>query len=499
MFTKLKSLTVPPTGELCSIEQLVDLIRNNPDPKIKHLRLAEYGSKEYKSLKTNLPAVMPHGEFTSLGNSGILRPSEYLFFDIDNLGSEINNVKENLINSFPVSLVCLSPGGNGLHILVKWDGTCILQDGTILKWDGDKHKWEETYDLVFKFIRNQLTNLGFNIDDYAGGLCRKMNISSDINVYYNKDNEFKLREYKVPFRVYNKEEKRSIPGMVPCDDSKSVIPLKILLKTIKLELEYDKEIIGDWIIQDYETYFIRYPKKIIDGKKHSTYNRIVNALYYVNNGCINKNQVYSYIYWINKAQENSMDIMELKRFIYNICNKIEETGIINLKTRKRKMAFNKNSKLGPKEKISISNKIKGHIKTNNKVKIIQDAILRLSEDNIPPTQKNVSELTKIPLSTVKKNWNKKIVDLSLLDSNGEYLHHKQIKFKFKGIYEVDSVFTDLDKSEFLEFIKTIEYPYEDIVINSDVLTNKDNQKEKLWFMYSKWTNKNVIIYDGQVE
>lgn len=419
MFTKLKSLLLPPTGELYSIDQLVNLIRNNPDPKIEYLRSVVYGSKEYKSLKTNLPAVMPHGEFKSLGNSGLLRPSEYLFFDIDNLGDNVNQVKQKLINSFPVSMVCLSPGGGGIHFLIKWNGTCLLEDGTILKWEGDRVKWEETFNIVLRFVRQELINLGFNIDDYAGGLCRKMNISSDPNVYYNKDNEFKLKGLKVPFQLYKKkEEDRSITDMVPCDNqNENVIPLKELLKTIKLEIKYEKEIIGDWVIDNYETYFIRYPKKIIDGKKHSTYIRIVNALYYININ-INRHQIYSYIYWINQSQETRMDITHLKRFIYNICNKIEETGIINLKTKNRTMAFNRESKLGPREKISISNKIKGYIKSNKTIKTIQDAILRLSEDNLSPTQKNVSELTKIPLSTVKKNWNKKIVDLSNLDDSG---------------------------------------------------------------------------------
>lgn len=105
---------------------------------------------------------MPHGEFVNLKNSDLKTLGEFLFYDIDNLSpNQLNIVKSSLINS-GANIVYISPGGKGLHFLVRVSGLTV-----------------DNFTSVYECIRDYFLGLGFDIDMSAGGLNRKVYLSTD--------------------------------------------------------------------------------------------------------------------------------------------------------------------------------------------------------------------------------------------------------------------------------------------------------------------------------
>lgn len=113
-----------------------------------------------------------------------------------------------------------------------------------------------------------------------------------------------------------------------------------------------------------------------------------------------------------------MATKQLNSLVEWLCNEIETTGEIRVKPRVKRIHFNEN--ITKKEKQSMGGKLTNTEKTNTTIKKIEDARMELTKKNILPTQKLVCEITNLSIATVKRNWNKQIVDINdVLSSNKE--------------------------------------------------------------------------------
>ena len=113
-------------------------------------------------------------------------------------------------------------------------------------------------------------------------------------------------------------------------------------------------------------HYVIIPKEIKDGTKHKIYTRIINGLYYLNPS-INRIQILSFLYWINQNAKPKMLIQKLVRLVNSICNNIEMTGEIIVKTKTKRIHFNKESKLTKNQKQKLSGQIMGKIKVNKTI------------------------------------------------------------------------------------------------------------------------------------
>lgn len=498
MFTKLETLKKFKDNEFINIYELVELVKCSPKSSdISMIREVEYKSKEYNDLKLKLPSITPHGIFNSLKSESLIKLSGYLYFDIDGI-NEIENIKQKLIDTNIVSFICKSVGGRGLSFLVKYDTTNIDND---------------TFIDLYNYVRDIFVNLGFNIDMSAGGLVRKMIISSDSDVYFNDEVSLPINVVSIKAKSKSNEikkiERRRERDTEGNDTFKNMIIIDENRLNIKTKI--DIEVNGEFEVKEVEYYNIR-EYQIKDGDKHRVYIRIINALYYLNNN-ITKDEVYSFLYYYNMRQDIKMDNYQLMRLVWNISSNIEKTGDIRIKLGKKKIHIN--DKYNKKEKEIMGGKINAKLRQNESIRLINEAREKCYKNNEIPTQKKISEMTGLGIATVKRNWKKEITDIKDINI-GDMTKQEEIqiireskisqieeidgdlffgqkemeKIDYKGIriVEIEKV-TIEDKRLFISKINEVKDIYGD-VLESHIQEMNLWSKEKTWYLYNKWRNKN---------
>jgi hypothetical protein len=338
-----------------------------------------------------------------------------------------------------------------------------------------------------------------------------MIISSDDNVYVNNkvslginlvsvntfiDNLNRSNILKVNNKIIKKYNTKPT-------ETFEIIPSDILFKEINIKSKYTDKIENDYIIEDKEFYFLAIPRTIKDGTKHSLYTRLINGLYYLNPN-INRNQIFSYLYYVNSRAEPSMSINQLKNLVTYICDNIEETGEIKIKTKIKKIHFNMESKLTKEQKQSIGAKVKAILTKNKTITKIKEAQEMLLKQNIEPKQIKVVEMTGLSKSSVSRYWNcelesldnikpKEIKEFEIKNTIEEETFFEEqkdiVKHKYKGFEEVSIERTMEDKEIFKSVLKQIQNEFGDI--SEDLLNGylKGWDRYKINYYYSNWRKK----------
>ena len=518
MFTKLPNLKTP-SQETISIEQLYSLIKNNPQEHLLiKLRNTIYKSQQYNSIKEELNCIIPHGIFNGLGKTDIVSYSEYLYFDIDGFDTQnqLNDTKKELFDTLPIALICKSCGGKGLSFLIKIDtlnklndtlskkiGTLNTLNVTLSKKNDTLNKLNDTlnklndtlsnkigtlntlnvtFEDIHSYVREILIGKGFNIDKAAGGLARKMIISSDNEVLISdRVMDIDLGKVVKIKNVGGKKVNEKSSGYT-LNDTFKIIPFNILLTQIKTKIEYNKPIIGDYIIDKFETYTIIIPKVIQDGQKHRIYTRIINALYYINDN-ITQEQIFSYLVEVNKRATIPWDLKYLFNYVRKIGTNIESTGECSLKTRTKIIQFNPNSNLTKKQKQIMAAKINGKLKTSKTIERIKEAILQCADNNEIPTQKRIASMLDIGIATIKRNWkeatNNSTKEISIIDIPKEEI-------------EMEPPFETLDEGTFLGDTPIPPTPKNSIIV-------KYNHKNLGKIIELEISKEEVKLFDSKVK
>lgn len=421
MFSKLQSVKAF-SSEVITITDLVGMVKLKSDT-INKIRSVEYKSNEYKKIKDSLGGFMPHGTFNSLSKDSLVSLSGYLFFDIDNLSpDEIKSVKSSLIE-FGVNMVYVSPGGCGVHFLLKVDGLST-----------------ENFDSVYKTLFNHLVSLGFNVDKSAGGLARKAYISYDKDVYYKEksiitihNNTLRINNLvSLPLICYidglrssdkNKQEKEiEIKGN---DTFLTLIPISQLKDKLVFRTEVTIE--SDFQIKDTEFVSIFLPKEIKDGYKHSIFRVITINLIHLNKD-ITTDEVYSYIYWVNETKASpKMDYITLQKFINRTYHWVKNNDIKPfIKTKKIHIS----NEYTAEQKAAIGGKINAKLRQNETIKKILEAKEQLKKEGIKETRVAVAKITGLSIITIKRNWEKELNDVNDIELP-EKIDDKQLEIDYK--------------------------------------------------------------------
>lgn len=505
MFSKINNYKDQYSKSIISIGDLVQIVKNNPQSKIiEKIRSVEYKSKEYNNLKSKLNCITPHGNFNGINNNGILNYSGYYYYDIDNFDTEIelSDTIKRLNDTFPISFLQRSVSNKGFHFLIKCDTKIGLND-------------TQTFIKIHKYIASLLIDKGFNIDKSATGLCRRMIISSDSNVYFNDKVSFGQIKVSDYINIDNLNKSNGNKKIKKTDDielndtlSDEIIPMEILKNQIKFEITYNKKIVGHYEVDEIDYYYISIPEVIKDGTKHKLYTRIINGLYYINPG-INRQQILSYLYYVNNRATPQMEFKRLKRLIEYVCNGIKETGEVKIKTKTKKIHFNKESNLDKKQKQKMAGSINGKLRRNETIRKIKEAKQELSNQNIEATQKRVMELTGLSIATIKRNWKldfqtinvqvppKETYDDKLKSiSEEDFIKKDIVKFKYRGFEEVSIERNITDKEKFKSVLKDVKNEFGDI--SKDIITpylaKEGWDKYKINYYYTNYVRiKNQTI------
>lgn len=401
-FNNIKSIQTT-----CSINSIDDLynkiITESPYSKqIEQLRKLKYGSEEYKEYKIKIGKVLtPHGLFSKRNVQSLISLSGYLYFDIDNTSL----TRDQILSKYSqyITLLSKSIGGKGFSIFVKVNNLSI-----------------DNFNDCWSYLRNIFIDL--NIDLLAQGIARPQFISYDNQAYLNKEVSFTFKEFK-GINILNDLDKLEVLQNKKIydtilNDTKKIIPMSIL-KTQIITRTQVKEINNLFKIEDINDYIYMYiPNYIPDGKKHFYYKIYIYQLMYLNPD-ITFQQVYSYLYHINKNNTGNcpMAKIELQKttlFIYNEIRNTNDFTFLNKYKKRKLIHFIKNNNLTVKQKQVLAAKINGRLKTNQTIEQIDEVRFYLKTKGIKETQENVRKYFKeiygetISIATIKRNWNKEV-------------------------------------------------------------------------------------------
>lgn len=379
-----------------SIDTLKNVIADNPDKnKIQRLRALEYGSKEYKALKCQLPTVTPHGIFNTRKVDGFNQFSGYLYFDIDSaaITIPITEYKARLIEEYGylVSLLGVSVGGSGIFFYVH-----ISYEAEVIPGN---------FDVIYQYVKEQVFGR-LPIDNKAGGLARAHFIPYDEDVYIN-DNSI-LEITKSIIEKNNNKEKKDISKYISnTSNSYRCTYTFSNITEVLVSLKFQTQVTVQGPIYDIKPVeFVKLyiPAKIPDGKKHRTYYAMANTLIHLN-PTASLHTIQSFIFWVNQNYTGGkpMNRRELMNTVADAYKRTKETGTLLVKPKIKSVHFNPNCGLSGKEKRHEAAKINGQLKKQKSIQQIQAAITKLGS-GMKLTRAIIAKLSGLSICTVKKYW-----------------------------------------------------------------------------------------------
>ena len=146
-------------------------------------RLSNGKTEKYNSIKGKLPLVNWQGVFSKRGKDNLIESSNLVFVDIDHYDEsiflDIHEVKIRLINQFKNSIVACwdSVSGKGLGMLIL-----------------SRFENNNEYNNIFNSISKEVNKYGIFTDKNVKSLNSLNYISSDFNIYINKN---EIKEYEI--------------------------------------------------------------------------------------------------------------------------------------------------------------------------------------------------------------------------------------------------------------------------------------------------------------
>jgi hypothetical protein len=380
--------------------ELGDGIRNNPLYKeIEEIRLLrQKGDLRYKELKKQLDYITP---FAVLKRRSLkdepenkIQFSNHLYYDFD-INSDVYDFKKYMLDKYEgiITLASLSCSLGGINVIVRVDTN--INDGN----------FSAVYDYVLNEYFDDVKSL---TDSSCTDIGRPMFLSYDPNLYLNYDNKIMVPD---DITKINKCKSQSISLYTTPTLTFSHISFEQTFSSVKLKTEYDnKNSIVDIDPVPYAS--IRFPRIITDGNKRRIYTGILYALVYLNPKS-DANYLYNVLRHLNdRFAKPKMDINELKRLFEFIYSNIDYEDILSFPTKIKKVHFNKNCGLTPKERSYLANAINGVLRMNDSIKRIQNAKVELLAIGEKVSKINVKNQSKLSYPTVLKYFNSEAYDIN---------------------------------------------------------------------------------------
>lgn len=366
---------------------------------IRHLKQA--GDGYYKTFKEQLPYITPQVDVKKRNLSddhfteNFICFTGFLYFDLDNVKNVLQE-KQRIIDQYGnhVALVCLSPSGAGLTILVR-----VSNEIT-----------KGTFPFIWNKVRTTLLKHE-KVDPKATGIGRAMFISYDPDVFVNNDSVVDVDINDVEIGIQPSSYSSSLYNSLDSDLSKSnnnekykwyhVYNLDEILANIRTKTIVP---VSNPVVEFKEVEVldeIRIMFKIRDDYKHAFFYRIIHQLYYLNKE-VDLDYIYSYLFFINNNKTTErMRTKELVRFFNSVIDNINRTGEYHIETRIKRVHFNPDNKeLSGDEKKTIASVINGAFTRWETRKKIDSAIDLLNVQNIKPTNRAVAKLIGMSVDTI---------------------------------------------------------------------------------------------------
>ena len=377
MIQTYKNITSPEVLRKINItDWLNDIEVGTFSTQINKLRLLTKNSKDFNIIKQSLPCCTYNFYYdTYKKDCNILHSTGFLFIDVDNLSIDINNDLKSKVYA-----IYKSVSNNGYHIIVK-----VLN------------------------IPNNIDLISFN--EFYKSICIDLNIIDYIDYNAIRRSQFSIVSYD-PELYYNedcivyefKKSYLSLTNLTINDNNTYVSVPKVTFSNIHDVANVDN---GFKVNKDGWDYFeCKIPFKVKNGSRQSFLSSYCNN-YILLNKHLNQQSVYKTMLKVNQLGcINPLTENEIYKIVdYKFKNK--ETLKPIMQKKKRKIVFAKNSEYTLTEKKQIVSKVVGEIRTENKLKQLQEIIFDWNFEMYGKiTQKKIYENFDIGKRFVKENYSK---------------------------------------------------------------------------------------------
>ena len=387
------------------ISNYYQLIKTNPDNqgKIQILRSIDKASNKalYDTLKSSLPVYTVNATFSGKKSfKELIGPSNYIYFDIDDLKSEIefsNTFQELRCFSF-IDAIWRSPGGKGIGFTVKIKDSYPAKD----------------FNKVWDYISGLLSD--FPLDKKCRNINRLNYISFDPDLHQN-ENTIPLEFPDGFFLSIDSNEnlhnivsisKNSVvieTRMCKNGDIETILPtLDNISKGWKFKetftMDKDFEVHKD----GYKTVKCFLPiKKIRVGNRFKTLRTYTINLVYLNPDKGSKDvlrllKIINHGHCVAPLEEK--ELTSIINYTFNL----KKEGKLMPYYNEKKIKFNEKSKLSIKDKQSIAGKAMGKIKSDRTYGKLYNAMIELKEECIKVSQKTISIRSGVHINTVNRYY-----------------------------------------------------------------------------------------------
>jgi hypothetical protein len=408
------------------LHELIRSIKSSQNKSlIEQIRLlASQGDVSYKKLKEKLDYITPNALLKTrlLSNEdhfqdNFISFSSYIYFDIDNVSNPIE-YKSYLINQYSsiASLICVSPSGKGVSILVR-----ITNEVTSIT----------EYEVIWDKIRNTILK-DENVDLRCKGLGKAMFLSHDPNLFYSYDNSITV---DVKSHELSESYEKSTKQCISFNSYKS----NTLIYTFSDLPDYDEfidKIVTSTIIDvknpivDFNTIdYVKstFPRVIKDNHKHKVFSVLIHKLVYLNPN-LDVKYLFAYVNFINNNYTTArMEFKELCRYFSFIYGLTQVDGYVFNRKRTKSFHVNQSAGLDKIDKSRIINSLNGRKRVNLTIERIKSAREYLEANGIKSTQKAIAEISGLSLGTVKNHYKSEQSDiLQIVKSiNDSFYRNKQ--------------------------------------------------------------------------
>lgn len=403
LFSKFNiNLERPIPDEEIDLEKLVLITispSNDQKAKIEELRkLKIENEEEYRRQKIEMPHVTPaclvkRRKLSKKQDfkANFIAATGYIYFDIDNV-ENADLEKEKLIQTYGslISFACKSLSNRGLSFIVKVTNPI--------------NSSQDYEDLWIFLSLNQFKDL--NLDPKVKNISRAMMISYDPEPFVNYSNQITIHPKELDeFKKQNapagrkKEQANTNPGFAYFLIPPIYEPEQKLVIETPIQIEKP-------LVDVFGTEFISAKVfKIEDDFKHKIYTRLIHILIRLNPE-IHPYYMFNYLDFLNREFADPpmirRTLIRLFDYVYQSIKNDEEYQFKKLG--KKKIHFNQDFILTKTEKKKIIEQIKGLFRKNLTIARIIEAKQTLQSQGLKITQKAISEVSGIPLRTVKRYY-----------------------------------------------------------------------------------------------
>lgn len=362
----------------------------------------------YLDLKLRLPIITPHVEAKARKLSGaefdknLKSFTQIMYFDIDNV-QDVHFEKQRIINQYKdfVSLVCISPSGVGISILIRIENELT----------------KDNFNEIWNSIRmNELADE--RIDIKANGIARTMFLSSDPDVYFNPNASLAVdyiekvgNELICIFNSNNTSIVNShISNSIITKSKYKIYDIDFVLKQVKTRtaVEVENRIL-DFKEVDYKAIYI--PKIIEKGKRHKVLTSMIVILYNLNLD-IELDIIFSYIWYVNNVfVAPKLEVQDLLQHFNYIINKLNFEDSSDWFKKTKRIHFNKDCwYINSSEKVVLAKKINGLYRRYSNQQKIYKAIEILNLEGNKITNLAIQKITNYDIKTIRHHLKSEMID-----------------------------------------------------------------------------------------